>query len=258
MKGYVLEKMTDCTKIPVILTRPQEEAYKTALMLETCGFSPYVYPMLNVQVMMCNPSFLAPFRTIITTSLQALKALSSLPSCEFSQKKLYVVGCGSQACAQTLGFHTVISANGDVKDLIQRIQRDRGLDRLEEPCIYLRGDSVSFPLREYFGGKGLVLQEKKVYKATQAKFLDPRIFDLLRSSLQVVVLFYSSRSAEAFKNLFPVASRDLLKGHIACVLSTQIKGLLRDLPFQSVYVSGQPNEASLIDLLKGITSARIT
>src|SRR3974390_718459 len=121
----------------VIVTRPQADSERTAAALRARGHEVLVAPLMRVEPTVAD--FAGGWGGIVITSANAPAAIAK-NSARDSLLKLpvYAVGRRSADAARRAGFADVISAGGDVRDLVQLIAEQHA--DASASLLYLAGE----------------------------------------------------------------------------------------------------------------------
>lgn len=230
----------------VVVTRPQEDAERTAAVLRAGGHEVLVAPLLQVEPVA------ADLRTnwggVIITSANAANAIAAHPAREGLIKlRLFAVGQRSAEAARTVGFTDVVSAGGDVRDLV-RVLAARKADA-QAPLLYLAGEDRARDLVTELAGRSIAVEMVVIYRAAVAPF-PAALTAALRDKTVDAVLHYSRRSAESY--LAGAATAGVAKPALAVrhiCLSAQIAASLIAAGAANVAVATRPDEAGLIGAL---------
>src|SRR4029077_7035680 len=104
----------------VVVTRPQADSERSATALRARGHSVLVAPLMRVEPVTADLS--GGWGGGIITSAHAPSAIAANPACKVLRElPLFAVGQRSADTARQAGFSDVISAGGDVRDLLQLI-----------------------------------------------------------------------------------------------------------------------------------------
>lgn len=230
----------------IVITRPQEDAERSAAVLRARGHEVLVAPLLQVEPVT------ADLRTnwggVIITSANAASAIAAHPAREGLIKlRLFAVGQRSAEAARTVGFTDVVSAGGDVRDLV-RVLVARKADA-QAPLLYLAGEDRARDLVTELAGRSIAAETVVIYRAAVVPF-PTALAMALRDKTVDAVLHYSRRSAESYLAgavAAGVAKRALAVRHIC--LSAQIAEPLTAAGAANVTVAARPDEAGLISAL---------
>jgi uroporphyrinogen-III synthase len=230
----------------IVVTRPQEDGERTAAVLRARGHEVLIAPLLQVEPVM------ADLRTnwggVIITSANAANAIAAHPARERLIKlRLFAVGQRSAEAARAVGFIDVVSAGGDVRDLV-RVLVARKADA-QAPLLYLAGEDRARDLVTELAGRSIAVEMVVIYRAATAPF--PAALTMaLRNKAVDAVLHYSTRSAESY--LAGAAAAGVAEPALAMrqvCLSAQIAGPLIAAGAVNVTVAARPDQAGLVGAL---------
>lgn len=231
----------------ILVTRPEPDAAETAEKLRALGHEPIIGPLLEV-IFAAPPTDLPDPAAILLTSRNGARALSRWPQAAgWLGKPVLVTGHATAEAARRIGFTDVRSAGGDAADLAALVMSQIGNEdgQILFPAARDRSDGFLNALR----AAGYVTCTVEAYGAEMATAIDPVVEDAIRSGSIDGILFYSRRTAIAFRN---VAERNGfakdLRGVAFFVLSERIAAPLRDLG-AAIYLADHPDEDSLFALL---------
>jgi uroporphyrinogen-III synthase len=225
----------------VAVTRPQVDGERTASALEALGHEVLVAPLMRIEPVAADLA--GTWSAIAITSANAMHATTA-----FADKRLpvFAVGYRSAEAAQQAGFTEVISANGDVKDLVRLVVSHSA--GAKAPLLYLAGEDRSDDLVARLATQGITAEMKVVYR-TVAEAFPPVLAAALESGDLDAVLHFSRRSAELFvagARSAGVADPALDVRHLC--LSAQVAEPLTGAG--RIAVAARPEEAALLALLQ--------
>jgi uroporphyrinogen-III synthase len=161
---------------------------------------------------------------------------------------VYAVGRRSADAARRAGFADVISAGGDVRDLVQLIA-ERHADA-SASLLYLAGEDRAADLVAELAVHGIAAQMAIVYRAV-ANSLPPSLMAALKASEVDAVLHFSKRSAENYlagARRARIADKAVAVRHLC--LSQQIAAPLAAAGAKDIAVAKRADEAELLELLE--------
>jgi uroporphyrinogen-III synthase len=229
----------------VAITRPQAEGERSAKVLRAQGHDVVLAPLMRIEPIRADLSGI--WSGVAITSANAPVAVAAVDAGALLNLPLFAVGARSADAARAAGFTNVVSADGDVQDLA-RLITDRHRDKA--PLLYLAGEDRAADLVGELARHGIKAEMRIVYRAVTAPF-PPALIDALRAKALAAVLHYSRRSAENFIEGARDAGieREALTVRQLC-LSAQVAAPLQTAGARNVAVATQPDEASLIELLR--------
>jgi uroporphyrinogen-III synthase len=231
----------------IVLTRPQEDSERTAAALRARGHEVLIAPLLQVEPV--RTDLATNWGAVIITSANAAGALATHPSRDGLIKlPLYAVGKRSADAARQVGFIDIITAGGDLRDLLRIVSARR--PDAKAPVLYLAGEDRSGDLIGDLAVCGIAAEMTVVYRAAAAPF-SFELIAVLKAGEIDAVLHFSRRSAE---NYLAGATQAGLAGQALAVrhlcLSAQIAEPLVEAGAARVVVAARPDEASLIALVE--------
>jgi uroporphyrinogen-III synthase len=175
----------------VLVTRPRQDAERTARRLVALGHEAVVAPLMEV-VATGVPMPDGPFDAVILTSAHAVPALATLPALATRPVPVFAVGERTAAAARQAGFEQVRSGPGDAAALARSVA-----DGLRSPAILLhiagrhRKPEPEATLR----ARGYALRVWEAYEARAVTALPDEALAELGAGRIDLVLHYSRRSA---------------------------------------------------------------
>jgi uroporphyrinogen-III synthase len=231
----------------LVVTRPETEGERTAAALRAAGHEVLLAPLMHVEPIFADLS--DNWGGVVVTSGNAPAAVANNPAqAALLALPVYAVGRRTAEAAQRAGFTDVISAGGDVRDLVQLIV-ERHADA-KAPLLYLAGEDRAADLIGELAVHGVAAEMRVVYRAVTAPF-PPELIEAFHSHAVDGVLHFSKRSAENY--LAGAQAAGLLEAALAVphyCLSAQIAGALHAAGAARVAVAARPQEAALIELLQ--------
>ena len=231
----------------IVVTRPQPDGERTAAALRAHGHDVLLAPLMRVEPV---PAKLGGgWGGVIVTSANAPAAIADNPArAALLKLPVFAVGRRSAEAARLAGFSDVVSAGGDVRDLV-RLVVERRADA-KAPLVYLAGADRAADLIGELTMHGIAAELAVVYRALAAPFPDALTAALQAGTLDAV-LHFSRRSAENYlagAKLAGVTAQALGLRHVC--LSDQIAVPLTEAGAVRVAVAPRPDEAALLGLLE--------
>src|SRR6516162_4053007 len=231
----------------VIVTRPQTDSERTAAALRARGHEVLVAPLMRVEPIATD--FAGSWSGIVITSANAPAAIAKNSARDRLIKlPVYAVGRRSADAARRAGFADVISAGGDVRDLVQLIA-ERHADA-SASLLYLAGEDRAADLVAELAVHGIAAQMAVVYRAV-ANSLPPALTAALKASEVDAVLHFSKRSAENYlagARRARIADKAVAVRHLC--LSQQIAAPLAAAGAKDIAVAKRADEAELLELVE--------
>jgi len=230
----------------VAVTRPQTDGERTAANLRARGHDVLLAPLMRIEPVAADLG--RGFAAVIVTSANAASAIADHPArAALLKLPVYAVGRRSAEAAHGAGFADVVTAGGDVRDLVQLIV-ERKADA-KGPLLYLAGEDRAADLTAELTVHGIASEMRVVYRAATAAY-PPALVAALKAGELDAVLHFSKRSADSYLS----GARDAgvaveaLAPRQLC-LSSQVAEPLQQAGAARVAVARRPDEAALIDLV---------
>lgn len=228
----------------VIVTRPRDDAERTAAALRARGHEPLLSPVMAIRPTGA-PVPQGPFDATVVTSANGLTLAGPLPAALLRQP-LYAVGDHTARAAAAAGFTRIVAGDADGEALAERIAVDWPAGTR---LLYLAGRERTPALDQGLARLGLTLDVAEVYAADPLPDLAPEARRALAAGESLAVVHFSPRSARLFLAqldagaLRPAAARVL---H-AC-LSERVAEPLRAAGLPAL-VAERPREDALLSLV---------
>jgi uroporphyrinogen-III synthase len=230
----------------VVLTRPQQDSERTAVTLRAQGHDVLVAPLLRVESI--DSKLTAAWGGVVVTSANAIAAIAaSAARAGLIKLRLYAVGTRTAAAARDAGFIDIVTAGGDITDLVRTIVGHRADGK--GPLLYLAGEDRSGDLIGELAVHGIAAEMTVVYRAIPAPF-SAALIEALKNCEADAVLHFSKRSAESYlagAKAASVAEPALAVAHYC--LSAQVAAPLQAAGVERFVVAKRPDEAAMIELL---------
>lgn len=227
----------------MLVTRPTPEASETAARLSALDIEAVVEPLLIAETLMTTLPQAEGFAALAVTSGNALRALherGELP--RFLRLPVYAVGDRTAELAKSFGFAEVVSAHGNVQDLVRLLAR-AGIDG---PVLYPAARQQAGDLAKALAPHGVMVISAAVYAMRPASRLSDTTLGELGSGTISAALFYSRRTAETFVALTG-GLRDKAKLGMLC-LSESVAAPLLAAHFVRVGLADHPSEEAMMGL----------
>lgn len=224
----------------VWITRPEKQAVQTASIFEHYDFQTIIEPVLRIKNLNFQENDLDCFDVVITTSSNAIEAISHLKS--LKNKILFCIGPSSKRAAIHCGFSKVIENDGEanVEGLIQTILQNQNTQ--QQKILYLRGHDISQDLTTFLKLQGFDVQERIIYQ-TLTTAPNERIIRLIRSGEIRAITLFSVKTAEAVKSFVAAHnSNQYLNKTYGLCLSQSIASIIQDLPWAGTIIAPTVDE----------------
>ncbi|MEO7221055.1 MAG: uroporphyrinogen-III synthase [Devosia sp.] len=223
--------------VRLLVTRPEPNASETAARLRALDIDAVVEPLLIAQTLTTSLPPADGFSALAVTSANALRALDERGEiARFRSLPVYTVGDRSAAVAREMGFTQIVSARGNVDDLIALLA-NAGVDG---PVLYPTARQHTGDLAKALAPHGVMVITAAVYEMNPATRLTADFAGLDGA------LFYSRRTAETFARLAPAAAHSARPGMLC--LSEAVAQPLIAAHFVRVSLADHPSEEAMMAL----------
>jgi uroporphyrinogen-III synthase len=229
----------------LLITRPASEGARTAAALQQRGHTTLLAPLLRIETL--APDFgPGPWDGVIITSANAARAVGDHPRRDsLLPLKLFAVGRTTAQAAQTCGFRDVVSADGDVSDLVGLLTRPPlRTGRL----LYLAGADRSVDLSAALASTGTHVDTVVIYRAIADTRLPEEVTSAFAAGQIDGVLHFSPRTAAAFVAAAAAVGPIALALPQFC-LSAAVAKPLQAAGARDLRVAARPDEAALLELI---------
>lgn len=232
-----------------LVTRPREDAVKTAELLRQRDFQVIVEPMMDMVFTPEDLPDLTGITGILATSANGVRALTK--ATQRRDLPIWAVGDATAGLAAELGFSTVHSAGGDVDSLAALVMSK--VPPQDGPLLHVAGSEIAGDLGGALRQYGYQVPRIMLYHSRTATRLTPESLDVLAAGSLNVALFYSPRTAQIFMNLLADAPiRAILSNCWALALSQAVAEKLAPGAWAGIQVAEQPTQGHLFAALDRI------
>lgn len=230
----------------ILITRPYVDAQPLAQTLKSKGLKPLLCPLYEPHFLSLPP--LKDPQALIITSKNALRALEKAE--DLKKLPLYGVGDETALLAERMGFTTVMSSSGTSEDLLKLIlkhaQPKMGI------LYHLSGQIIKVDLIKELQAKGLKGERHIAYSIQDVDTIPGPLLYHIQNQKISHVLFFSSRTANIFVNLFNKNKLgERASSMIALCLSQDVAQAIRSLEWKAVWISPEPTMKTMIEYFDG-------
>lgn len=229
-------------KPAVLVTRPAEEALRTAMALAEHGYDFLIDPLLEIAALPGAAERLAQAGdhvALLFTSANGVRAYAAATS----QRDLpvYAVGRITGDAAKSVGFARVETAKGDVAslaDLVAAVLRPES-----GALLHIAGEHVAGDLAGQLAAKGFTVHTLALYTARAATSLSQNTRDTLARGALGAALFFSPRTARTFVSLVRTAGLEAYCRSCAAIcLSPAVAEAAGVLQWRAVVTAKRPGD----------------
>jgi uroporphyrinogen-III synthase len=232
--------------VRLLVTRPAPDCDRTAALLRSLGHEVLVMPLLRIEALADAQLGAGPWAALLFTSANAVRAIATHRRFgELASVPAYAVGARTRAAAAAAGFAPVVSADGDVGDLVRLIVSQPPASRL--PLLYVAGDERASDLAGALQLHGLRVETVIAYRSVMVTELAPDVRVALTGGQIDAVLHYSARTAAAFvaaASALGAGESSMRIKHLC--LSAQVAAPLAAAGAGIIEIASEPTEHALI------------
>jgi uroporphyrinogen-III synthase len=223
----------------VLITRPREDALRTAELVAARGFLPVVAPFLTIRK--CSPAMPAGVQAMLVSSGNALAALPvrAVP--------LLAVGDATAKRARDKGFADVRSAGRDGAALVELAAGT--LRPQDGPLLLACGARQGFSTVTALRRAGFTVVRRVTYEAMPVGVFPAEAAAALQGGNLHAALFLSAETAGAFMRTLPAALRSHVRNVMALAIGNPAACALQSLPWRGIFVPDAPTLDGLLALL---------
>ncbi len=238
----------------LLLTRPLPDSEALAQILDRSGIASLIEPMLTIRFDAAASVDLTGAQAILLTSANGARALATArPDPAAFSMPVLAVGAATAAEARRAGFADVVSADGNVDDLIKL-----ALARLRPAggrLVHVAGRAVTGDLTGRLTEAGFGATRVPLYDAVPRSALSPEAREALVAQTLNGVVFFSPRSARRFVKLLGESGlARKAEALVAFCLSEAVAQAARGVEWRRVVVAPAPQQ----DALVASTAAELT
>jgi len=232
----------------ILVTRPIEDAERTAAALRARGHEPILSPLMEIRVIDGPEISLDGVQAILATSANGARSLARRTARR--DVPVFAVGPQTTLAARASGFTDVRDADGNAADLAETVSR--WLDPRRGALLHAAGRERKGELAPSLEAAGFAVRTEVLYEAIPAAEFTPDARAALASGKLDAVMLFSPRSAAIFVGLVQQAGLSQAC-HIltAICISPAASSALDPLKFAQIRVANRPNQDSLLALLDG-------
>ena len=231
----------------ILLTRPIEDSQRIANDLKELNINSVISPLLEIHRKRNKEIDYEKYQSVLITSKNAAFGL-----CDVAIKKslpIYCVGDETSSFIANLGFSNVISASGDVSDLIQLTAAN--LNPSKGPIVYLSGQHVRHNIKKELEYLDFEVDVSVIYEAKEIKSFNVDMLKSLEKKEITGVFLYSPRSARIFidnmkRTKLTAVAPDL---KVYCI-SLAVADELKELKWKKVLIAHKPENAEMLALVR--------
>jgi uroporphyrinogen-III synthase len=232
-----------------LVTRPIEDFPGTQAALAALGWQALACPCQRIVL---RPPASGPGRAqaLLLTSRNSVRALAGHAA--WQALPAFCVGDATAAAARAAGWHQVVSAGGDARDLAQLV--GQSLAPQTGSLVLATAQGAGAPLVALLRATGFVVRRRVLYAMQPSPNLPEAAVSVLKQGLAGAVLFHAGGAARLFMAAIRAAGlAQSLRIVEACAISKIAAAPLRRAPgdtaWRLIQWPARPTEAEMLTLL---------
>ena len=227
----------------ILLTRQLEDCSNLIFRFRELGHIVSHLPLLNIIKVSYDNKPLENCKSIIFTSANAIKFLNTK---EINKNiKCFCVGLATEKKAKSVGFQNIISADGNVRNLIEIILQN--FEPKDGNIIYVSGEIISSNLDDQLMKQGYSVKRLINYKTNHNKNFDNDFVEKLKINVPQIVYIYSYNSALSFLNFIKIyqAEKLWMDTNLMCI-GEKTSSILNEIKWKKIFLFNPGEEEFLL------------
>lgn len=239
----------------LLVTRPIEDAHRTAAQLEALDITPVIAPMLEARPIDNDPPDLDGIVATAATSANAIRFLAATRlHMPLLDRPLYAVGDQTAREARAAGFSDVFSAGGTLADLASLVVSAQP----NGTVLYPAAKHQSGDLAGLLAGHDIRVRTHILYEMVPAERFPRGVLEQLVNEEIAGALFYSRRTAAAFAALCNGHDFAPLKTKLSCLcMAENCAQPLLEHHFLRIALADHPDGRAMIQLAMSFARGQI-
>ena len=227
----------------ILFTRPLEDSKEIILKFKDLGHKVSHMPLIKIEKVNYDEIKYDEFKAIIFTSSNSLKYLGTKKINK--QITCFCVGLATEKKALSLGFHNVITAEGNVRNLKELILQN--FNPSDGKILYVSGQMISNEIDKELNLLGYNVSRKINYLTKPIKYLDEKFIQDLKSNMPDIVYIYSNNSALSFLNLVNQYNLNdyWMNTNLMC-MSEKTSSVLNKIKWKKIFIFSPGEEEFLL------------
>ena len=247
-----LRKIKLPKKLTFLLTRSIKQSNELKKNINMKNFNFLNSPMLKIKAIKLTKNQIKDIRCadiIIFSSANAVN-ISRKYLNSFSNK-VFCVGDDTKAACLKNNIKNVSSSSGNVKDLINLIEKK--IKNKKKKIVYISAKEVAINLPFILKTKKFFVKKIVVYESKKIKIIDKSILDTIKTNQLNFISFFSKKTVETFNQLVLKYKLQNYLSNVECIsFSNEIEKLAKKNNFKEYYVCTNPDRKSFLKLIKFI------
>ncbi len=239
-----LRKKFPDNKVNILLTRPEKDSIKLSKSLDENSFSFFISPLIKIEKKEYSYTSKRKFDFVIFTSKNGILNFEESIG---NDVKVIVIGDGTYNLAKEKGIKKLINIQGNSEDLKIKI---KSLLEKNSKILHPTSTDLNVDFKDFFVSLGCSYNPVSCYHSKKLNS-KPEIFEnFFKSCKDGVITLFSKRTAISLKN--EISRFKLWENCVdkrVLVLSKSIANEIREIRIGGLFISEQPNEASMLELI---------
>ncbi|MDA9667405.1 uroporphyrinogen-III synthase [Candidatus Pelagibacter sp.] len=227
----------------ILLTRPLEDCSEMIIKFKSLGHQVSHLPLLSIDKLDYEQINFSDYRGIIFTSANAVKFLEL----KKINKKIpcFCVGSATEKKARSVGFQSVIAAEGNVENLKELVLQN--FDKKNGKIIYVSGETISVDLDQQLIKEGYDIKRIVNYKTTHNQKFDENFVKELKLKIPDMVYVYSQNSALSLLNFIKIYQSETLwmDTNLMCI-GEKTSSILNEIKWKKIFLFNPGEEEFLL------------
>ena len=227
----------------ILLTRSLQDSSEMILKFKSLGHQVSNLPLLTIDKINYDEINFSDFKAIVFTSANAIKFLDT--------KKIdknclcFCVGNATEKKARSVGFQTVIAAEGNVENLKELIIQN--FDKKSGKLIYVSGEVISMDLDQKLLKEGYEIKRIINYRTSYNEKFDENFINALKSNMPDIVYVYSQNSASSFLRFIKIHQSESLwmNTNLMCI-GEKTSSILNEIKWKKIFLFNPGEEEFLL------------
>ena len=232
--------------MPVLVTRPREQAGTTAEALAAMGHEALIDPVMRIEPLPLPDITPDGVAAVVVTSANAARRLPA----QLCRLPVFAVGAATAVAAREAGATDVRAGDSDgraLADLVGRTVRPAAGE-----ILHLAGTKVRPGLEEELRAAGYAYRRVPAYRAIPCPALGEATRGVLAKDRLDAALLFSPRTTAIWRSLVEAAGlQDRLGRVIAACISEAAAAELTGLTLADVRIAPRPEQTALLRCLAG-------
>lgn len=224
--------------VPVVITRPLEDARVLADTLRARGREVILAPVLEIRPVDFDPSVPKDLDGMIVTSANGADALARLQIRR--DATVWAVGTATGQRARAAGFTDVRDGAGTAADLVEDLRAELG--SASRHLLWLSGQDIRVDLSAALSGSTISVERRVAYAAVEVERFDADLCTRLRATTDADIVFFSPRSARHFVRVLgeTLGLPHITRWRAVCFSASIADALVEETALAQAEVSGDP------------------